>query len=48
VVQPYSTTATYTWASPTAGTYQVAVRAKSAGSAASLEAALGTPPFVIQ
>jgi FtsP/CotA-like multicopper oxidase with cupredoxin domain len=46
-VQAYSTTATFTWTSPTAGSYQLAVQVRNAGSVAPYDAVLGTPKFVI-
>jgi hypothetical protein len=42
VVQDYSASDTWNWTNPAAGSYQVSVWARSAGSTADLEAA-GTP-----
>ena len=47
VVQDYSTASTWTWNNPAAGSYQVAVWARSVGSILDQEAVSTTMPFVI-
>jgi hypothetical protein len=47
VAQPYSTSPSYTWSSPTAGTSQVFVGVRNAGSGALFDVSLGTGAFSI-
>ena len=47
IVQPYSTSNTYLWASPTAGSHQIFVGVRNAGSTAIYDQSLGSGSFTV-